>query len=493
MSRWTLARKLSASYLILVALGALVGAGFLIKMRDLSARLAAISSTSLPAIFALGRLEGYAKDLRGTMRSHIVTASPEGKTKIEKDLATLESGFTGELSIYSRQVTSEDELALVDGVRPAYERFLESWNRPRTLSVAGHADEAMSAFMADTMPAVKGLMKDLDQITRLKKAEADNNIAAGTAAAASGRWWAATLMIAIVLAGAALALAMVRSIGGPLARVVAELSEASEQMASAAGEIATAGQSLAQDATAKAMASERTATEAARLSAASTENTANFQNASGLVEAVAERVGKAGDTLTAMTTSMTGISRSSDRIARILKVIEEIAFQTNILALNAAVEAARAGEAGMGFAVVADEVRNLAQRSSQAARDTAGLLEESMSSARQGRDALGRMAAVMEDIRGASASMIVVVARVTQSATAQSESILGISRSVADLQQLAQNEASVSEQTAAAGQEMSAQSETLRSTARVLHDVIGRRAGHRRRGVATAGAPGLSR
>src|SRR5205814_5925044 len=110
--------------------------------------------------------------------------------------------------------------------------------------------------------------------------------------------------------------------------------------------------------------------------------------------------------------SMDGITASSDKIFKINRVIDEIAFQTNILALNAAVEAARAGEAGMGFAVVADEVRNLAQRSAQAAKDTAALIEESISKSHEGKNNLNQVATGVRSITESADKVKVLVEEV---------------------------------------------------------------------------------
>jgi methyl-accepting chemotaxis protein len=110
------------------------------------------------------------------------------------------------------------------------------------------------------------------------------------------------------------------------------------------------------------------------------------QDAATVVQQVHASVDDSNRALSRMVVSMTGIDESSQKVAHIIRTIEEIAFQTNLLALNAAVEAARAGEAGMGFAVVADEVRNLAQRASQAAKDTAVLIEQSIANTNQGRE-----------------------------------------------------------------------------------------------------------
>ena len=120
------------------------------------------------------------------------------------------------------------------------------------------------------------------------------------------------------------------------------------------------------------------------------------------MDEVDRRVHESNRSLDEMVASMTAIQESSQKVSKIIKTIDEIAFQTNILALNAAVEAARAGEAGMGFAVVADEVRNLAQRAAQAARDTTGLIEESIARAQGGTTKVGEVA---DAIRGITESV----------------------------------------------------------------------------------------
>ena len=127
-------------------------------------------------------------------------------------------------------------------------------------------------------------------------------------------------------------------------------------------------------------------------------NAANAQSAAGLMLEVDRRVQASNQSLGDMVASMHAIQESSQKVSKIIKTIDEIAFQTNILALNAAVEAARAGEAGAGFAVVADEVRTLAQRSAQAARDTASLIEESMSRTTHGTSTVTQVATAIGGI-----------------------------------------------------------------------------------------------
>src|SRR5262249_7990836 len=157
----------------------------------------------------------------------------------------------------------------------------------------------------------------------------------------------------------------------------------------------------------------------------------------------------------------------------IIKVIDEIAFQTNILALNAAVEAARAGDAGLGFAVVADEVRSLAQRSAEAAKNTAGLIEESIAKSNDGNGRLGQVAEAISAITQNSRKVTTLVHEVSQGGEEQVRSIEQISTAVSQIEQVTNATARSAEQSAKAGVQLSHQADMLNDLAAEFRELVG--------------------
>ena len=183
----------------------------------------------------------------------------------------------------------------------------------------------------------------------------------------------------------------------------------------------------------------------------------NAEHAGAATECTKEAgriINQANLALHQMMESMNEISSSSGRISKIIKVIDDIAFQTNILALNAAVEAARAGEAGMGFAVVADEVRNLAQRSAQAAKDTTQLIEESIARAAEGKQKLDEVASSINGVTGAANKVKSLVEEVHGGSEQQARGIEQIARAVSRMEQVTQQLAATAEESAASGMEL---------------------------------------
>jgi methyl-accepting chemotaxis protein len=178
-----------------------------------------------------------------------------------------------------------------------------------------------------------------------------------------------------------------------------------------------------------------------------------------------------------MLESMKEINKSSDRISKVIKIIDDIAFQTNILALNAAVEAARAGEAGMGFAVVADEVKNLANRSAAAAKETSGMIEDSIKKTEEGFAIATRMAEVFKDILNNSQKVSEMSKEVESASTQQDTGINQVNKAIVQFDEVVQANAGAAEETASSAVELQAQVEALNQMVNQLLVVVNGRAG----------------
>ena len=288
---------------------------------------------------------------------------------------------------------------------------------------------------------------------------------------------AVIMLILGILVGVVAAITITRSITKPIKVLADTLSAGAEQTTSAAGQVSAASQSLAEGASEQAASLEETSSSLEEMSSMTKRNA----ETAGKVKELGSQARQAGDLgvqdMTAMVSAMDDIKRSSDDIAKIIKTIDEIAFQTNILALNAAVEAARAGEAGMGFAVVADEVRSLAQRCAQAAKETAGKIEDAVLKSAKGAEISAKVAKSLEEIVGKARQVDELAGEVAAASQEQSQGISQVNTAVTQMDKVTQTNAASAEESASAAEEMTAQAEALKdAVAELLRLVDGQQA-----------------
>jgi hypothetical protein len=261
-------------------------------------------------------------------------------------------------------------------------------------------------------------------------------------------------------------------------RVIArQLSENCDSVAQSASQVSAASQSTASGASQQAASLEETGSSLEEIASITKQNAENANNAKNLGQNTRSTVERGVADMGEMKAAMSDIQESSANIAKIIKVIDEIAFQTNLLALNAAVEAARAGEAGTGFAVVAEEVRNLALRSANAAKETAGKIEDSVQRSQRGVQVSEKVDIALQDVLKQVKQMDELLGQVARASDEQRQGVDQVNIAVGQMSSVTQANAATSEETAAAATELDAQANALRdATGRLLAVVQGAKA-----------------
>ncbi len=475
MKSWTIGRRLFTGVAALVVL--LVGSGLL-------------------AWWATSAMYGQVTELNADTSDKLGLALQFDKTlesMYGSEKTMMLAGFVRDRSMYdARKKKTLDELGNArkqiaeltshlenDGDRAAagvLAQGLEDWSKLHeeitALLDSGSFVEATKVSFEKVQPIKDKNRPAIEKLVTHSRAEADGDIASAHSAFT---WTRASEFgaIALSLLVAGLVGYVVKGINGTLKGSAVQLRENSEQVVSAAGQVSTSAQSLSQGATEQAASLEETSASMEEMASMARKNAENTQEAAGLMAQVDQRVTESNTALTAMVTSMAAIQESSAKVAKIIKTIDEIAFQTNILALNAAVEAARAGEAGMGFAVVADEVRNLAQRSAQAAKDTAGLIEESITRSQEGNGTVEQVAQSIGAITESVTRVKGIVEEVREASRQQTQGIDQVSQAIAQMEKVTQTTAATAEESAAASEELNAQAESALAVVRQLEIMVG--------------------
>ncbi|PAW78399.1 MAG: hypothetical protein B9S32_07700 [Verrucomicrobia bacterium Tous-C9LFEB] len=491
MKNWTIGKRIIAcSAFLCIVITAIVITSIIsvIKIKGISQT---ITENSIPCLIGAGNLNSLQADTMIRCYRYLNATTPDERRILKEQIDGLSKEANEAIKKYEEAISSEENRRNFENFKE--KRGINGQFRNQFLALAEtNKDEARKLIDGAFSEAYKNYSAAGDVLL-------DYNERVGTQRGdtLAGLVTQMITLLAVVgtlcvLIGAVASWFAIRSVNSALSRISDILNSNAEQVSSAASQVSASSQMLAEGASESAASIEETSSSMEEMSSIVELNANNAQSSKELanqtrhttttnVERVQElkaSVTEAQASSKQLTDAMEAIKVSSDSISKIIKTIDEIAFQTNILALNAAVEAARAGEAGMGFAVVADEVRNLAKRSADAAKETATIIEDSIRKSEAGVHVNEEVVKKLLDIDAKShqvdvglkeifASVSKVDDAMGQIANASKEQTQGIGQvntALTQMDKVTQTNASSAEETASAAEELNAQAEELKST-----------------------------
>lgn len=411
--------------------------------------------------------------LRGEVWRSFAIKDPAKRAEAEQIIDAGKGKMATALEEYQVTITTPEDRALYQKLIGNWEKYRDGLPAIMEMVRADNVALAIQKFEAELQPLFIAVRNDLKNIFGFNTQRGDTLAAEAHAKYNSTVWILTFVLILSSMAGSAIIFFVVRSLNSTLHQIVCELDLGAGQLASAAGQIANSSQSLAQGSSEQASSLEEISASSEEINSMARKNSENSSAAAKVMTESQQKFIETNQSLDLMIGAMTDINTQSAKISKIIKVIDEIAFQTNILALNAAVEAARAGEAGKGFAVVADEVRNLAQRSAQAAKDTASLIEESILKSNDGKLKVDHVALAIRNITQDAVKAKTLVDSVSQGSQEQALGIDQISKAITQMEHVTQTAAANAEESAAAAEELTAQSEKLKDIVFSLTAMVG--------------------
>jgi methyl-accepting chemotaxis protein len=485
-----------AFYSLIVAIGALAGAYSMVSQAD------RFGKEAIPTIVLLGDIRNVHLDIKMSIRT---MCSPyiaeEDWSRQISDIADSVASYRGMLEKYGKLKHSPEANALyadflkeLGAMEKANDEFVALG---KNLKAQGYAPAdyartlTKNAVSGDVRAAYSRMDGALTKLIDFVDQEYGTDLVktyygyANLLVAVSGTEVLLAFVIALVLG-----IYLTRSISKPLKNLNLELSSASISLKSASRQVSSSSQQLSSGSSELASSIEEMTASLEELQSIIEANSKNVNQGEILMKDTSAETVKVTERMTELKAALGEIAGNSKRIAKIIKVIDDIAFQTNILALNAAVEAARAGDAGKGFAVVAEQVKSLAQKSADAAKETADLIERAIDSVSQG-ESLGQ--AVMDAQLGVAEKAQKVGVLLDEVNRASKEQLKGasqITQGVSQINSVVQETASSSEENAAAGEELQAQAESLsQNVGRLDYLVRGRASAPADASAASDGAP----
>jgi methyl-accepting chemotaxis protein len=409
--------------------------------------------------------------LRADVLAALLADTTDAQKQVADDLREHSDNFRKMIEENEKADLGQAVNAQLAAVRPKLDAYIAGAERAVELARTDRAAAKAS------LPQFLALFGDLEEELGKLSEEVEGTVTtAGNAqdhAVAQFRQLVAAAGGVAFLMLAAVSTLITRKTNRTLSQLAESLGNGSRQAASASNQVSASSQSLAQGASEQAASLEETSSALEEMSSMTKRNAETAQQAAALSAEAKESADKGNTAMSRMSTAINEIQTSATETAKIIKVIDEIAFQTNLLALNAAVEAARAGEAGKGFAVVAEEVRNLAMRSAEAAKNTAAMIEGSVGNARNGVAIAAEVAKTLAEITAVNTKVNALIGEIAAASNEQAQGIGQVNSSVTQMDTVTQSNAAAAEESASASEELASQAEQLKQMAAKLSHLVG--------------------
>lgn len=482
--KFSLSAKLIVGFLAVAILTLTVGVVGFFSLQSTSQTISSLGKESIPSIVAIEEVKSSMLQIKTILRTLTSAYISDEDYKLQMDkLAEARKAYAEDIAVYDviartpqEDVLYKELIRTLDISKAENNKYLDLYAKlkaaktkpediSRQLTELANGGETSDSFDA-MMKALNEHIAFLNQYYGKDQVDVAINLAN----------FLNILMLSISGAGVLIAMilgiTLARSISRPITKVTGELREASKALESASLQVSSSSQELSSGSSELASSIEEMTSSLEELQSIIESNTKNVNQSEHLMQETSTESLKVTERMGELKTQLADIAGNSKKISKIIKVIDDIAFQTNILALNAAVEAARAGDAGKGFAVVADQVKSLAQKSAEAAKETADLIEIAIDSVAKG-ESLGQVVVDAQVIAVDKAGKVAVLLdEVNRASKEQLKGANQINQAVGQINSIVQTTAASSEENAAAGEELLSQAESLAGNVNQLNFII---------------------